>query len=463
VCPDDLAVIDGGRLAQILRANPRTQRVVFLYVVEDELDAPVGMHVRDRIVVAPWDEKELLDQLDEALERDETMPEVRPEHEVEGNLAQISLLDLLQLFHLTRKNGTVRLLREGGVPGTVVVQGGEVIDATVPVGESGSIRGAKALFRLMSLGEGRFEFLPGAAGADRCIDTPTRTLLLEGARQIDEAARFRQQLPSPEVRVRLAKPLDQLPPAAHPLTREVLQAAEETPTVQQIVDRVPFPDYQVLRTLHALLLRGVVEEEASTVPQASAPEALDDRGLLTVKQVRSIQDWAAAQRPPVVGPVKVPVICWDEGALQSFLDALCESPGVRVAVAKRERQGLVHRVRPLAEMVLDEPLSLCLVTLPSGEPYRPAWSVAAHGMWGAVEVLSHPLPEASAATEGVRSYLEASGRPVVRVVVGSGPGDTPTDDDGGVSGKRRPVVSLPDQAGADRRAAVHALFARLVP
>ncbi len=463
VCPDNLAVIDGGRLAHILRGNPRTQGVVFLYLLQDELDAPVGMNLRDRLVVAPWEEKELLEQLDEALEQDSTVPEVRQEREVEGNLAQISLLDLLQLFHLTRKTGTVRLLREGDVPGTVVVQDGEVIDATVPGGESGSIHGAKALFRLMALGEGRFEFLPGNLGTARRIDTPTRTLLLEGARQLDETGRFRQQLPSPELRVRLAKPLDQLPPAAHPLTREVLEAAEGASTVQEIVDRVPFPDYQVLRTLHALLLRGVLEEQALVLPQAAAPEDATEHGLLVAQQVRCIQDWAAAQRPPIAGPVRVPVIFSDDGALQALLDALSEFPGVRSPVAERERPGLVHRVRPLAEILLDDPVSLCLVTLPSDERFRPVWSLVSYGMWGAIEVLSQPLSEASERTEPVRSRLETSGRPLVRLVVGGSSVDTPTEDDDGILGVERSVVGLPDQAGEERRAAVHALFARLIP
>jgi CheY-like chemotaxis protein len=462
ICPDSLDVIDGGRLAHILRANPRTQGVVFLYVLQDELDAPVGMNLRDRLLVEPWGEKELLEGLDEALERDNTVPEIRSEHEVEGNLSQISLLDLLQLFHLTRKTGTVRLLREGGVPGTVLVRDGEVIDATAPGGEGSAIHGAKALFRLMGLGEGRFEFLPGDPGNARRIDAPTRALLLEGARQIDEAARFRQQLPSPEFRVRLAKPLEQLPPAAHPLTREVLQAAEGASTVQEIVDRVPFPDYQVLRTLHALLLRGVVEAQASRVPQDSAPEGFSD-GLLTVQQTRSVQEWAAAQRPPIAGPVRVPVVFSDEGALSALLDALSEFPGVRTPVAERDRPGLVHRVRPAAEILLDEPLSLCLVTLPSDERFRPVWSLAAHGMWGAVEVLSIPLSEASGRTEPVRSSLEVRGRPLVRLVVGGGPGDAAPDEDGDVIGVERPVVALPEKAGDERRAAVHALFARLVP
>ncbi len=54
ICPIDLAVIDGVRLAEILRGNPRTRTVSFIFFVNDELDAPISMDSRDATVVAPW-------------------------------------------------------------------------------------------------------------------------------------------------------------------------------------------------------------------------------------------------------------------------------------------------------------------------------------------------------------------------------------------------------------------------
>ena len=77
ICALELGVIDGGRLSDLLRANPRTKGVRFLYLLEDELDAPVGLQLEDRLVLAPWGEQEVLDQLDEALERDAPAPEAR--------------------------------------------------------------------------------------------------------------------------------------------------------------------------------------------------------------------------------------------------------------------------------------------------------------------------------------------------------------------------------------------------
>ena len=69
ICPIDLAVIDGVRLAEILRGNPRTRGTSFIFLVNDELDAPISMDSRDATVVAPWHEADVLDHVDAILER----------------------------------------------------------------------------------------------------------------------------------------------------------------------------------------------------------------------------------------------------------------------------------------------------------------------------------------------------------------------------------------------------------
>jgi CheY-like chemotaxis protein len=458
VCPLDLSVIDGARLAQILRANPRTSEVAFLYLLEDELDAPVGMDVRDRVVLAPWDEKLILEQLDASLERDViALPAARAGHEVEGNLAQLSLLDLLQLFHLTKKSGTVRVVPDHSPAGTILVRDGEIIDASVPTPEGAAVEGAKALFRLMSFREGRFEFLPEDPGATRRIDVPTRSLLLEGVRQIDETARLRQQLPTPDLRLRLARPLGRLPPAAHPLTQDVLRATDAYSVVQKIVDHVAFPDYQVLRTLRALLQRGIVEPDPSPAPSAVQPES----GPFSVDQVRWIREWAGSQHCPVVEQVRIPVVASDAAAQQALVEAIGSFPSAETRAFEPEAADPLGRLVPLVDVRLEDRLSVGLFSLPAEERFRPVWSVATNGMLGALVVLSSPLPEGIERTQAVRAFLASIDRPVAHVLAG-GDGETPAATDEESLEMAGPLFVLRGASDADRGAVVRTLLARLV-
>ena len=75
--------------------------------------------------------------------------------EIEGNLAQIPLVDLLQILAVNRKTGRLALEREGE-RAEIVLREGRVIDARV-----GRAGGEKALFRLLTRREGQFAFVPG--------------------------------------------------------------------------------------------------------------------------------------------------------------------------------------------------------------------------------------------------------------------------------------------------------------
>src|SRR5262245_20898481 len=113
VCPIDLAVIDGARLAEILRGNPRTRDASFVFLVNDELDAPLALGSRDATVVSPWCEEDILDDLDAVEERGSRFGDLRADSEIEGKLAQISVVDLLQIFQMNHRSGSLRVSAPG--------------------------------------------------------------------------------------------------------------------------------------------------------------------------------------------------------------------------------------------------------------------------------------------------------------------------------------------------------------
>ncbi len=188
------------------------------------------------------------------------------ERDLEGKLAQLGLPDLLQLFHMNRKTGTVELRRRGlgggEERGLVAVSDGNVVDA-----RCGAVEGEKALHRLLAWRTGSFAFTRTRPCGPARIHTPTRALLLEGMRQLDEVARIQAELPDLDAEMVLRVPASALPSASQPLTREVLRLIVDSPRVSDILDRSVHPDYQVLRTLQALV--GTRAHRAAGGPEAA--------------------------------------------------------------------------------------------------------------------------------------------------------------------------------------------------
>lgn len=462
VCPSDLPVIDGARLAEILRGNPRTKEVSFVFLVEDELDAPISLHVRDRIVASPWRESTVLAHVEgnRALEfRDEPGPEV----EIEGKLSQLSLVDLLQMFHLGRKTGKLEVVLDGvASPALIQIEAGQIVDASLEIPGGDRIHGEKALFRLMAARRGRFAFSRGSAEGDPAIERPTRELLIEAARQLDEWLQLRGRLPQRGTRLVQRVPGQRFSGGTHPVVREVLEAVAAHGEIGEILDRCAVSDAQVARVLVRLLQHRVLEVESAEADTSGSQPG--DQLIFTQAQRRRLRDWACArgEAPAIVRVLAVPA---DAQALKDFLDVLRDQPDFHVDPASRSASPGLQLCK-LGHFALGEDLWLRIVVLPPGDSCQPVWEVAAHGMLGALLLLRTPVAPALQAVERVCAALRrASGSPIVQVVETSAA--APTLGEAERNELERvgdgPLFALPTEPDPERLAVLQNLFARLVP
>ncbi len=458
VCPIDLAVIDAERLSEILRGNPRTRTASFIFLVNDDLDAPISMDSRDATVVSPWAEEDVLDDLDAIAERERRFGEGRPDTEIEGKLSQISLADLLQIFQMNHKSGTIRLSSAGlDISAMLSVADGQVVDAVVPLRDGTAVVGEKALYRLLKWAEGRFEFVPGTIEAQPRITKPTRVALLEGMRHRDEWEQLVREMPPLESRVRLVPGAD-TGADVHPLTREVVDGVEAYRRIGEIVDHCSFPDYQVLRAISDLMSREVIELEKAD--EDDVPTAAGD-GLLGHTQARRLREWMATQRPRPSATLKVLVAASDAGCLGRFVDLLRRGTDFVVDGRLVRQPERLSQLVTLGHLGLADGLGVRLIALPPQELYAPLWDVACHGILGSVIV---PGPSAAdlARTEAVaRRLLERSGRPVLHALVSRPAGEE-------AAGLRESIealggagaVGLPSSAPGP---SMQDLFTRLLP
>ncbi|MFO0687411.1 MAG: DUF4388 domain-containing protein [Myxococcota bacterium] len=465
----ELPLVDAAKLAEILRANPRTRAVPFLVlgregrrgaqaVIGDEwvdesapADAVVGA------VARMLERQARLDQLDLGA-HEATL--------LEGSLLDLPPVDLLQMLSTRRATGWLTLTREG-VPETTARL--RLASGELQAVEIGAIRGEKALFRLLEWGAGHFRFEPGSVDGVPELKGPTRVLLAEARRQREEGQRLASKLPPLESPIRLRVARGELPPVLHPLTQEVLALIESTSRVGDVLDQCSQPDYQVLRTLHTLAERGIVEFGRARV---APPESLA-HALFSEAQVRRLRGFAQADRRSG-GPLpnaKLLVVAANEESTRRFTELLEKVPGAELAPTPRPGTGAGggEAKRPLAaigRLAVDRELSIDLIHLPAETTFAPLWAFAAHRALGTIVLHDARMGTSAGELKDVAAAL--AGLPGARtfhvVLLGAGERVPPED-------LRRNLALLdtaslfllPLDPAKDPSSLVRSLFARVVP
>lgn len=402
--PVDLPLIDAARLAEILRANPRTQDVRFLFLGRD---AGGLRGYFDEVLPPSADPEEIAMRIEAMLAHRERIDavdrEASTDHEVQGKLSQIPLTDLLQLFHMNRRTGTLELRRPQPAGreerGSITLRDGNAIQAM-----AGAVDGEKALYRLLAWHDGSFAFNPNRVSMTPRILTPTRALLLEGVRQLDEWDRMSGNLPALGAQVVLSVEKADLPNAVHPVTQEVLLLLEIYDEVREVVDHCSYPDYQVLRTIQTLADRGIVT--LGREPDRPAPGSLDS--LFDSGQVRRLRDWLESGRPrgaPIRDP-KLLVASPDPGAMRDFVRLLSGLPGMFLTPQVQRGDLDPESAVPLGRLVVDGELGIQWIHVPVRPDAAPIWPVVGYRALGSLLLMSAPLDAAEERIAPLRAVLQ---------------------------------------------------------
>lgn len=262
---------------------------------------------------------------------------------IEGPLRELGIHDVFQLLDLSRKTGRLRvtsLLRDN--EGAVYFDNGRVVAALIrsnphPLGTllmragkvaEGDLARARAMqaaagqprrlgeilvsigalapkelerqvrlqveavvFELMSWREGHFSYSEGLLGeipVDALTSISTESLLMEGARRIDEWARIAHKVPHLDMVPALAA-IDELHPSLLDLLPhewEVLSLIDGRADLRTIATSLGTSDFDVARIAYGLLSTGVIElkEAPRAVARAAAAAAADENALSAARQ-----------------------------------------------------------------------------------------------------------------------------------------------------------------------------------
>lgn len=373
----DIALIEASRLAQILRANPRTEKCAFIFIGPDGREVEGFRRDRDHYLVRPFNTEQLLAvALGHLMRRDRTEQVTRQGKQVEGNLEQVSLTDMLQIFGHNRKDGTLSLERDGR-RGEIFLLEGSVINARVD-----RVEGEKAFFRLLHWTHGRFSFCPDIPREEVRITRPLDHLIMEGLRQNDELRAFGEQLPKPDSLLFLKVPLERLPRGLRPTTQEILVLLEYYQLVDDILNHCPRPDYDILQVLRILLDKGVVEErreEAVMVEQSVS--------LLYSDEIILFKDFLG-ERDTLLEDATAKLICLvshprDIQALLQYLRSFSEFEADLSASPPVKADG-VCSPSYLGLLRLGETFSLRVLCLPARADAAPLWAPFCRRLLGVV-------------------------------------------------------------------------------
>jgi CheY-like chemotaxis protein len=401
VATDALPLIDAVRLAEILRANPRTRAVRLVYAGADasvrraHFDEAIGGDAKavSDAVVALLGKREQQAPVERSAASTST---------VEGDLAQISLLDVIQLLHQNSRTGCLAVKRESAAQardhGEIWLRDGNVVQAKA----APRAQDEKALYRMLGWRDGSFAFAPNEEPHAARIQAPTRTLLLEGARQQAEWDRLVRGLPPDSAHVALAVPRTQLPNIVHPVAQEVLLLLDAYDDVRSIVDHCTHSDYQVLRTLQTLIDRGIVRQRKGRERPSSGPAfALFDAG-----QAKRLREWleAGSGRRTGLAPAKLLLASADPEATRDLMRALEQLPGAARSPLFDAPRVASADLAPLVRLEVAEGLAVELIHVPASPLYAPLWPATAHATLGLV--LLHVLPVAESEAR-LRALAEA--------------------------------------------------------
>lgn len=172
---------EGLTLCRAIRANAATAHIPFLFLTAEEgerLAAECLEAGADDFLKKPVD----LEMLSLKIQRVLAMKAPQEaKRGVSGSLTEMNSTDFIQSLAAGEKDVEIHL-EHRGQKGKIYMQQGQIIHADME-----SLSGEEAFYELTTWKEGAFQILPCSNFPTRTIHAPTMSLLIEGARLVDEA------------------------------------------------------------------------------------------------------------------------------------------------------------------------------------------------------------------------------------------------------------------------------------
>lgn len=171
-----------------------------------------------------------------------------------GNLAQLSLLDILRMLSSGSRTGRLDV-RQGAKTGEVYLQRGIIVHAV-----TGTQMGEKGVYTLMGWLEGEFSFTPDVEAPERSIETTTEQLLLEASRQAEQWEDIKDVISSTEAVFNINPSGSTSTVSLKPIEWQVLAQVNGEKSVVEIAEILSLNEFEVARIVFSLTTAGLLHE-----------------------------------------------------------------------------------------------------------------------------------------------------------------------------------------------------------
>ncbi len=181
--------MDGLEFCERIRQSPEHVDIPFIFLTAH---GGAGQRIRglrsgaDEYIVKPVNAADLVARVEILYDR---IQRKRSVSTLKGNLRDVGLCEVLQLFELSRKQGVLCLDAPTG-KGELALADGSLVNAVW-----NDLEGEDAVFQMVTLSEGEFRFLSKAVPPGNVVQ-PISFVLMEMARLTDELATVERHIPA---------------------------------------------------------------------------------------------------------------------------------------------------------------------------------------------------------------------------------------------------------------------------
>jgi len=367
--------MDGLEFCERIRRSPDHVDIPFIFLTAH---GGAGERIRglrsgaDEYLVKPINTTDLVARVEILYDRIRQKQSVST---LKGDLREVGLCEVLQLFELTRKHGVLHLDAPTG-KGELAVADGALVNAAW-----NDLEGEDAVYQMFTLQDGEFRFQQKAVSSGNVVQ-PISFMLMEMARLTDELATVEGHIPASGAPLILRGPFDGEDEDAQSVHRAITEGCTTLAAVQRALR---ISDVR-LRLAIGKLVEGGCVAAGSAASTGEAEEQADATGGK---------------------PAKLLVAFTDESALSRCLSLMGD-----VESRPMQRSGLSDFSRvTVSSQVYD------VVCLRGEKRFSFMWELALKTSEGAIFLLKTDADKEHAAFFSARAAC--LGKPVVRVCLGA--------------------------------------------
>ncbi|MCJ7715124.1 MAG: DUF4388 domain-containing protein [Anaerolineales bacterium] len=173
-----------------------------------------------------------------------------------GNLAQLSLMDILQMLSAGNRSGLLDI-HQGTKKGEIYLQNGTLVHAV-----TGKYLGEKGLFTLIGWMEGDFSFTPDIEAPEKSIEETTEQILLEAARQAGQWEDIKEILSTTDAVFNISASGSTNTVSLKPIEWQVLAQVNGERSGFDIADLLELHEFEVAKIIYSLTTAGLLHEVA---------------------------------------------------------------------------------------------------------------------------------------------------------------------------------------------------------